>query len=162
MRYMMTQRFMSLGDHLTVRDERGNERYHFKGPVFALRHSLTFTDLTGTELLVIRQRLLTMRATYDTTRQGSRIAFVRRRYWQFLRTRFDIEIPGEESPTVEGNIFDYDYRIRRGPEIIATVSKRWFTIRDQYGIDITTGQDEHLVLAIAAVIDLAQHNTDSG
>jgi uncharacterized protein YxjI len=36
---------------------------------------------------------------------------------------------------------------------VATISKRWFRIRDTYGVDIAPGQDDLLVLAITVCID---------
>jgi uncharacterized protein YxjI len=40
---------------------------------------------------------------------------------------------------------------------VATVSKRWFSIRDTYGIDISPGENDVLILASAVVIDLCSH-----
>ena len=36
---------------------------------------------------------------------------------------------------------------------IAEVSKRWFRVRDTYGVEIAPGQDDVLVLAVTAAID---------
>jgi uncharacterized protein YxjI len=36
---------------------------------------------------------------------------------------------------------------------VAEVSKRWFRIRDTYGIEIARGQDDALILAVTVCID---------
>jgi uncharacterized protein YxjI len=40
---------------------------------------------------------------------------------------------------------------------VATVSKRWFRLRDSYGVEIASGQDNALILAITVVIDMMAH-----
>ena len=36
---------------------------------------------------------------------------------------------------------------------MAEVSKRWFRVRDAYGIEVAPGQDDALILAVAICID---------
>jgi uncharacterized protein YxjI len=36
---------------------------------------------------------------------------------------------------------------------VARVSKRWFTLRDTYGIETSPGEDDALLLAIAVALD---------
>ena len=47
-----------------------------------------------------------------------------------------------------------------GGAAVAQVSKRWFSWRDTYGIDIASGEDDVLLLACAVVIDMASHDKD--
>ena len=44
-------------------------------------------------------------------------------------------------------------KIERDGDTVAEVSKRWFRVRETYGIEIAPGQDDALVLAVAACID---------
>ena len=41
---------------------------------------------------------------------------------------------------MQGNILDHEYRIGN----VAEVSKKWFRIRDTYGVEVDPGQDERL------------------
>jgi uncharacterized protein YxjI len=36
---------------------------------------------------------------------------------------------------------------------VATVSKKWFRVRETYGVEIAPGQDESLILAITVCVD---------
>ena len=58
-----------------------------------------------------------------------------------------------EDMEAKGNIVDHEYKIERGGERVAEVSKRWFRIRDTYGIEIAPGQEEALLLAVTVCID---------
>jgi uncharacterized protein YxjI len=55
--------------------------------------------------------------------------------------------------STQGNILQHEYRIERDGTPVATISKRWFRIRDTYGVDIAPGQDDLLVLAVTVCID---------
>ena len=43
------------------------------------------------------------------------------------------------------------YSVRR--EKVAEVSKKWFRVRDTYGVEIEPGQDDILILAVTVCID---------
>ena len=54
---------------------------------------------------------------------------------------------------LQGNVVDHEYKIERDGNNIAEVSKRWFRVRDTYGIEIAPGQDDALILAVTVCID---------
>ena len=37
--------------------------------------------------------------------------------------------------------------------MIASVSKKWFRVRDTYGVEVASGEDEPLMLALTVAID---------
>jgi len=39
---------------------------------------------------------------------------------------------------------------------VATVSKRWFSMRDTYAVQVAPGQDDLLLLASVLALDLAE------
>ncbi|MGH7765241.1 MAG: hypothetical protein ACREOM_12585 [Candidatus Dormibacteraceae bacterium] len=53
----------------------------------------------------------------------------------------------------QGDILNHEYMIEGGGQTVATISKRWFTLRETYGIAIAPGQDEVLLPAAAVCID---------
>jgi uncharacterized protein YxjI len=75
-----------------------------------------------------------------------------------LRERFSVDVRGGDDLDVHGNIVDHEYTIEQGREKVAEVSKRWFRVRDTYGIEIAPGQDEPLLLAVAACLDRMTHD----
>ena len=54
----------------------------------------------------------------------------------------------------------HEYTFRRGLDVIGTVSKRWFSWSDTFGVDIAPGEDDILLLAATVVIDMACHTGD--
>jgi uncharacterized protein YxjI len=43
--------------------------------------------------------------------------------------------------------------IERDGNTVATVSKRWFRLREPYGVEVEPGQDDAMILAIAVCVD---------
>ncbi len=77
-----------------------------------------------------------------------------------LRDRFTVELEDGGKLEVEGNILDHEYQISRDGIPVANISKRWFRVRDTYGVDIAPGEDDALILAVAVCIDAMSHPGD--
>ena len=53
----------------------------------------------------------------------------------------------------KGNFVDHEYEIERDGDTVATISKRWFRVRDAYGVEVAAGEDVPLILAVTVAID---------
>lgn len=157
MRYVMKQRWLSLGDTFNIRDEAGQDIYLVKGEFFTIRARLSFQDMAGNELMYIKQRVLSWGPTYELYRNGQLCGEVRKELFTFFNCRFTVDVPGPDDLEARGDLLDLEYTFYRGDSPVAQVSKQWFTWTDTYGIDITDGQDDILVLASCVVIDMACH-----
>jgi uncharacterized protein YxjI len=58
-----------------------------------------------------------------------------------------------EDREIRGNLLDTEYQIEQGPEKIAEVSRKWFRVRESYGVGITPEKDDAPVLAITLAVD---------
>lgn len=162
MRYVMRERLLSWGDDFRIRDDSGREVFFVDGKAFSLGDKLSFQDSTGKELAFIKQKLLSLARTYEIHRDGSLAAVVKRNLFGLLHHRFSIDVPGPDDLEATGNFLDHEYTFRRGDRVVATVSKKWFSLADTYGIDIEPGEDDVLILASAVVVDQACHPDDEG
>jgi uncharacterized protein YxjI len=82
---------------------------------------------------------------------------VKKELFTFFRCHFSVDVPGPDDLDAHGDFLDHEYEITRGDEVVARVSKQWFTWTDTYGIEVTDGEDDALVVATAVVIDLCCH-----
>lgn len=85
---------------------------------------------------------------------GSAIATVKKALISPLRERYLINVAGGEDLVAQGNVLDHEYTIHRNHNQVAEVSKRWFRIRDTYGVEVEPGEDDILILESTAVIDV--------
>jgi uncharacterized protein YxjI len=160
MRYVLQQKLLSWGDDYYIRDDAGNDVYFVDGKAFTIGDQLSFQDLSGHELAFIRQKVLSWGKTYEISRDGLVVAVVKKELFAFVHHRFTVDVPGPNDLEAEGSFTDHEYELRRGDRVVATVSKRWFSLRDTYGIEIDDGEDQVLLLACAVVIDEACHPDD--
>jgi uncharacterized protein YxjI len=160
MRFLMKQRLFSFGDDFYVKDASDRDVYFVDGKAFSFGDQLSFQDLAGNELAFIKQRLLAWGKTYEIIREGQVAAVVQKELFSFFHHRFTVDVPGPDDLEAEGDFMDHEYEFRRGDRTVATVSKKWFSWTDTYGVDIAPGEDPVLILASAVVVDQACHPDD--
>jgi uncharacterized protein YxjI len=158
MRYVMRQKLLSLADNFTIKNEQEQGVFLVKGKLFSFGDKLSFQDLAGNELVFIDQRLLNWSPTYELWKQEELLAVVKRELFSFIHHRFTVDVPGPNDLEAEGDFLDHEYTITRGGSVVATVSKRWFSWTDTYGIEVADGQDDVLLLATAVVVDMVCHD----
>lgn len=158
MRYLLKQKFFSWGDDYLIRNDSGEDVYLVRGKVLSLGDKLSFQDMHGREIAYISQRLLAWRPTYEISVRGRVIATVTKNLFTLFKCRFQVDVPGPDDMEAEGDFFDHEYGFFRHGSRVASVSKRWFTWTDTYGVDVDDDEDPVLILASAIVIDQICHD----
>jgi uncharacterized protein YxjI len=149
-RYLLREKLLSLGDDFWIENDRGERVFKVDDKVLRARDTVVIKDTDGKELLKLQKRLLRARDTMAIERGGDKVATVRKAF---------VDLEGGGDLEVEGNILDHEYQITRGGIPVANISKRWFRVRDSYGVAVVGGQDDALVLAVAVCIDhLTSHD----
>jgi uncharacterized protein YxjI len=157
-RYQMRERMISIGDDYEIENERGERVYKLDGKALRMRKTIVFKDMDGRELAKIQERMLHIKDSMEIEGpDGNRIAIVKKALITPLRERWIIKVEDGQDLHVEGNIVDHEYRIERDGAKVAEVSKRWFRIRDTYGIEVAPGESDILILAATAVLDTMAH-----
>jgi uncharacterized protein YxjI len=156
--YRMHEKLVAIGDDYWIENGDGNREFYVDGKAFRLRNTLILKDAQGRDLYKIQERLLKLRDTMDIRRADDELAAtIKKAFINILRDTWKVEIPDGPEMEIKGNILDHEYRIDVEGGKIAEVSKKWFHIRDTYGVEIEPGQDNALILAIAAVLDQMAH-----
>jgi len=154
--YLIRERFFRLGEDSDITDEQGRPAFQVDGKVLSLRNRLVIRDPAGREVAQVHRKLAALRPTYRVTIGGEDAAEVRKRLFTPFGDRFTIDVPGPDDLEMAGDLFDHEFTIRRGDQVVATVSKRWFSMRDTYAVDVAAGQDDLLILASVLALDLAE------
>jgi uncharacterized protein YxjI len=153
-RYQMREKLLSIGDDSWIDDEAGEHVFKVNGKALRVRKTLIFEDLDGHELCKIQERKLRVKDSMEIEGpSGDRVAMVKKAMVTPLRARFDVKVEDGPDLRVQGNIVDHEYEIEADGTKIAEISKRWFRVRDTYGIEIAPGQDDIVVLAVAVAVD---------
>ena len=152
-KYRMREKMFAVGDDFWIENEEGERAFKVDGKALRIRDTLVLEAASGGELYEIQEKKLTIRDKMEIERGGATVATVKKALITPLRDRFSIEVEGGEDMEAKGNIVDHEYEIERGGDKVAEVSKRWFRVRDTYGIEIRPDQDDALILAVSVCID---------
>jgi uncharacterized protein YxjI len=154
----MRQKMVSIGDDYWIENDRGEKVYKVDGKALRVRQTLIIEDRTGRELAKIQQKMLRVKDSMEVEGEhGERIAMVKKALITPVRERWTVNVKGGPDLEVKGNILDHEYTIGEGRDRVAEVSKKWFRLRDTYGVEIDAGQDEALILAVCVCIDEMAH-----
>jgi len=149
--FQMREKMFAIGDDFWIEDADGNRVFKVNGKAVRFRDTFVLEDTHGTELSTIQEKKLSVRDTM-TIESGSTKATVHKRLIG-IRDHYVIEVEGGEDLKAHGNIVDHEYEIERDGEKVAEVSKKWFRVRDTYGVQLAQGQDVPLILAISVCVD---------
>ncbi|MEN0070388.1 MAG: LURP-one-related family protein [Propionicimonas sp.] len=153
-RYRMREKLLSIGDDSWIEDESGRRAFKVNGQALRLRKTLILEDPAGNPLVKIQDRPVRIRDVMEIEdASGASIATVKKAMITPLRERFTVDLAGGGQLNAQGNIVDHEFSIESGGTRIAEVSRRWFRVRDTYGVEIAPGQDAVLLLAVTVCID---------
>ena len=156
--YQMRQKMVSIGDDFWIENDRGEKVFKVDGKALRVRSTLIFEDAHGRQLCQIQERMLRIKDSMEIEdANGARMALVKKALITPLRERWSVQVGNGPDLEVQGNILDHEYTIGEGRDKIAEVSKKWFRLRDTYGVQIEQGQNDILILAITVAVDMMAH-----
>ena len=153
MKYQISQKVLAVGGDYSVRDESGKEVYYFDGKLFNLGgKKVCVLDAQRKEVARLKKKIFSYNPSFTLQRNGIVAATIRKRSFT-VRDQVIIDVPGSNDYTVIGDYIGHEYTIKRGPNDIARISKKFFGATDSYGVDVFSG-DPILVLSAVVVIDM--------
>jgi len=157
-RYQMRQKMLSIGDDSWIEDASGRRAFKVNGKALRVRKTLLIEDPSGRELVKIQDRPVRVRDVMEVEdSDGKNVATIKKAMISPLRERFTVSLADGDEWKVQGNIVDHEYEIEHNGTKIAEVSKKWFRVRDTYGVQVSPGQNDVLVLAVTVCVDSLAH-----
>jgi uncharacterized protein YxjI len=157
-RYQMREKLVSIGDDFWIENAQGQKTFKVDGKALRVRDTLNFEDRSGNVLCKIQERKLRVKDSMEVEGPGGdQMAMVKKAIISPVRDRFTVKIKNGPDLEVKGNILDHEYTIGEGRDKVAQVSKKWFRVRDTYGVEIDQGQNDIVILAVTVCIDQMAH-----
>jgi uncharacterized protein YxjI len=152
-RYQMREKLFAVGNDFWIETEEGERAFKVDGKALRVRSTFILETPSGEELFKIREKKLRVRDTMEIERDGETVATIKKALITPLRDRFVIHLEGGGELSAKGNIVDHEYEIERDGDKVAEISKRWFRLRDTYGIEVAAGENDALIVAATVCID---------
>ena len=158
LRFRMKEKLIAVGDDYWIEGPGGERAFKVNGKALRVRDTWVLEDREGREVAKIKERKLSIRDAVTIELPGDRKATVKKAMIGF-RERFHVDVDGGPDLKVHGNIVDHEYEIEvdDGPKI-GQVSKRWFRVRDSYGVEVFDPVQSVLVLAVTVAVDSMSHD----
>ena len=157
-RYMMREKLVSIGDDFWIENGAGQKVYKVDGKALRIRDTLKFKDAHGNVLAQIQEKKLRVKDSMEIEdANGNKVAMVKKALISPLRDRFTVKIGNGPDLDVKGNVVNHAYTIGEGRNKVAEVSKKWFRVRDSYGVEVEPGQNDLIILAVTVCIDQMAH-----
>ena len=157
-RYQMRQKMVSFGDDFWIENQDGHKAYKVDGKMLRVRDTLFFEDPKGRKLCKIQTKVASIKDSMEIEgADGGRLAMVKKALISPVRDRWVVKVGNGPDLDVQGNILDHEYSIGEGRDKIAEISKKWFRLRDTYGVQIEQGQNDVVLLAVTVAIDMMAH-----
>ena len=111
-------------------DNHGSELIHLEGKIVSIRNQFTIYDNQGDELGTIKKKIV-----------------------KLIGEEFWVEKNGVEFMRIYGGFTEHDYQFEVDGALVASVHKKWVTLRDQIDISITGEVDHRIVIGAVIVIE---------
>jgi uncharacterized protein YxjI len=159
-RFKVQERLFAFGDDFYVENARGERVFWVDGKALRIRSTLLFKDLQGNERYRIQEQLFRVRESMTLYHaDGSTAAQIRKALITVLRDRYTVAVPGRGDLETRGNVLYHEYTIEDDRRPVATISRRWFRVRNTYGVQVAPGTiDPLLAIAVCVAVDMMQRH----
>ena len=156
MRFLLRDRMFSIGDDFWITTEHGEKMFLVDAKVLRVADTFELKDNNGHKVAVIKKKLVSIRDAMKIERNGEVIATVKKKLFTPVRDKYEAVLSDGREYEVHGNFLDHEFAIEENGHRVAHISRKWFSFRDTYGIDIQDDQDVALLLSVAVCVDHMQ------
>jgi uncharacterized protein YxjI len=153
MRYLVRDRMFALHEEAWIETEHREKLYKVNRKLLRLRTTFAFEDTHGTHVASIVKKALTFHHTILIKQDGVVVGRISKRIFKLFGDRFKVSLRDGRRLRIVGNIWDKEFDIQHEGTTLAHISRRWFTIRDAYSVDVMSPQDGLLLVILAVCVD---------
>jgi uncharacterized protein YxjI len=144
----------AIGDDYWIEDEAGRRAFHVDGKVLRVRETLELQDPQGAVVAVIRRKMISVRDAMTIERDGDVLVTVRKKRLALLHDVYRADLASGEELEIRGDLVGKEFDIEYEGERLARISRKWFTLRDAYAIDVERPDaDAAMLIAVAVCVD---------
>ena len=151
---ILKKKFLSLREHYDLEDPNGNKLGEADGNLFQLPAKFNVLDAGGAEVMHLEGKVFSLRTQFTIHDQnGAELGTIIKKIVKLIGEEFWVEKDGVEFMRIYGNFTEHDYQMVVNGAQVATVHRKWLTIRDQLGVSILGDVDPRIVLGAVIVIE---------
>jgi uncharacterized protein YxjI len=152
--FVMKKKILSLREHYDFEDPSGTKLGEADGNFFQIPAKFVVMDTYGLELIHLEGKILSLRHQFTIrSPSGEELGTMKRKIAKLVGEEFWLEKNSAEFMRVYGNFTEHDYQMEVNGAPVASIHKKWVTVRDQFGVSITGDVDHRVVIGAVIVIE---------
>ncbi|GGU81935.1 hypothetical protein GCM10010211_54870 [Streptomyces albospinus] len=153
MRYLVRDRMLAFHEEAWIETEHREKLYKVNRKLLRLRTTFDFVDTQGNQIASIVKKAFTFHHTILIKRDGELVGRISKRAFSLFGDRFKVTLRDGRRLRIVGNFWDREFDIQHEGSTLAHISRRWFSIRDAYAVDVMSQHDETLLVILAVCVD---------
>jgi uncharacterized protein YxjI len=152
--FIMQKKILSAHEHYDFLDLKDNKLAEADGNLIQVPPKFQVRDTHGIELMHLQGKTLSLRKEFSLYGSaGEELGTIKKKIAKLVGEEFWVEKDGTEFMRIYGNFTEHEYQIEVAGLSVATVHKKWVTVRDQLGVSITGDVDHRVVIGAVIVIE---------
>ncbi|WP_055491143.1 LURP-one-related/scramblase family protein [Streptomyces sp. TP-A0356] len=153
MRYLVRDRMLAFHEEAWVETEHREKLFKVDRRLLRLRTTFDFVDSEGNRVASIVKKALTLHHTILIKQDGEVVGRISKRAFRIFGDHFKATLRDGRRLRIAGNVWDREFDIHYDGRTLAHVSRRWFSIRNAYAIDVLSEPDATLLIILAVCVD---------
>jgi uncharacterized protein YxjI len=151
---VLKKKILSVREHYDLEDRTGTKLGEADGNFIQLPAKFVVIGTNGSELMQVRGKVLSLRNQFTFHDDaGAELGTIKKKIVKLIGQEYWIEKGGREFMRIYGDFTQHDYRMEINGVQVASVHKKWVSVRDQLGISITGDVDRRVVIGAVIVIE---------
>ncbi|MCW7942873.1 hypothetical protein AAW14_12680 [Streptomyces hygroscopicus] len=153
MRYLVRDRMLAFHEEAWVETEHREKLFRVDRKLLRLRTTFHFVDVEGNQVAGIVRKALTLHHTILIKQNGAVVGRISKRMFRIFGDHFSATLRDGRRLRIAGNVWDREFDVRYDGSTLARISRRWFSIRDAYAVDVMSEPDALLMIVLAVCVD---------
>jgi uncharacterized protein YxjI len=151
---VMKKKILSMREHYDFEDTTGNKLGEADGNLFQFPAKFAVNDTHGLELMHLEGKVLSLRNQFTFYGSaGEELGTIKKKIAKLFGEEFWVEKNGVEFMRIYGDFTEHEYQMEVAGVPVASVHRKWVSVRDQLGVSITGDVDHRVVIGAVIVIE---------
>jgi uncharacterized protein YxjI len=152
--FVMQKKILSAREHYDFIDLKGNKMGEADGNIVQIPPKFTVFDTKGMELMHLQGKTFSLHREFVFYgSSGEEIGTIKRKIAKLVGEEFWVERNRQEFMRIYGDFTEHEYQIEVAGATVASIHRKWVSVRDQLGVSITGEVDHRIVIGAVIVIE---------
>jgi uncharacterized protein YxjI len=164
--FVMQKKILSAHEHYDFTDLKGIKLGEADGNLIQVPPKFVVLDTHGFELMHLQGKTFSLHREFTFYGSaGEELGTIRRKIAKLAGEEFWVEKKGIEFMRIYGDFTEHEYQMELEGATVASIEKKWATVRDQMGVSIKGNVDHRVVIGAVIVIEhieVTERRSNSG